>query len=424
MPTERPTPGSLSLPGAQHETGFVLDQSGHVELRHSDALADTCSSCNQQLPPAAGTGRRRKFCSTKCRSTARRARRRAEFLIEADRSCHCCTRLADRTCGRDVEYAIVLEGTEFRVCARCRELTVTYLIDHAIPAENVQVTRVVSIQAEGSQTSPPIHIPSRGGRILVIDDDQALVEMLSIVLRGEGYSPTSAGDGMQGLRDAYAQRPDLVVLDLMLPSLNGFDLLQKLRRVSDVPVIVLTAKSDLDDKVFGLTLGADDYLVKPFKVKELIARIARTLQRHSSQSWAQEVYDDGLLRLDSMTQQVSVNGSPLPLTLLQFRLLEILVRNAGVVQPVRKILAKAWDDPTGQDADRVKFAVTRLRRKLDDTELGSDAIVSARGIGYLYQPPGTRTSIRRRPQHSTDSSYGHAARLLNADGAAGRAGAY
>lgn len=199
--------------------------------------------------------------------------------------------------------------------------------------------------------------------------------------------------------------------------------MQKLRRVSDVPVIVLTAKNDIEGKVFGLTLGADDYLAKPFHPKELVARIARALQRHSSRSWGQEVYDDGLLRLDSMIQQVWVNGSPLPLTLLQFRLIEILVRNAGVVQPVRKILAKAWDDPTGKDTGRVKFAVTRLRRKLDNTELGSDAIVSARGIGYLYQPPGTRTSIRRRPQPSTDSSYGHAGRLLNVDGKAGRGGA-
>ncbi|WP_051186778.1 response regulator transcription factor [Nocardia tenerifensis] len=266
-------------------------------------------------------------------------------------------------------------------------------------------------------SAPQPIVSSRPPRILVIEDDMALLEMLAIVFRIEfqGSTIVLKHDGLDGLHEARTHRPDVVILDLMLPGMNGIDVVNRLRSSSDVPVLMLTAKTDTVDVVLGLSSGADDYVVKPFKPKELVARIRRMLQRQSSGRWSEEIYDDGLLRLDSLQRKTFVAGSPVVLSPLEFGVLELLAHNRGSPQPLNKVLAKVWDDPTGSDKDRVKFTIARLRRKLENTELGGDAIITTRGRGYLYQPLHLDTTGDIAGDKPIGGGgYGHANRIVEA----------
>jgi DNA-binding response OmpR family regulator len=164
--------------------------------------------------------------------------------------------------------------------------------------------------------------------------------------------------------------------------------LERLRDVSDVPVLVLTAHGQETDKVRGLRSGADDYLTKPFANAELLARVEALLRRASNAAtWASQVYDDGLLNLDPTGRRAYVDGEEVRLTPTEFRLLNALVRHAGAVLSPNQLLAQAWDDPTGIGQERVKFAVLRLRRKLGWTDPETSPIESVRGFGYRYRRP-------------------------------------
>ncbi|MGO1053111.1 response regulator transcription factor [Crossiella sp. CA198] len=370
--------------------------------------AAECAECAKPLPPAPESGRPRRFCSDTCRSAARRARERLRKAEAQEQARRCSTGLAGHSCPREAEFELAVHERRFRVCGRCHEVTLLFLINQGVPATAVEVTRLTGpdpASAEAPQTPAP-----SSARILLIEDDERVSEALRHRLDSRGFRVTTERTGLDGLRAAYGRRPDLVLLDLGLPDMDGFRLLRQLRGVSDVPVIVVTARNGINDRIVGLTSGADDYLVKPFAVGELLARITRLLQRESARQWAAEVYDDGLLRLDSLRREVHVDGVQLPLTPIEFRLLELLTRNAGAVQPLDKLVGHAWEDPGGPGATtRVKFAVSRLRSKLDTTALGSACIVSARGVGYLYRPQArTRTSAEIRPS----AGYGHAAGLL------------
>jgi DNA-binding response OmpR family regulator len=224
-------------------------------------------------------------------------------------------------------------------------------------------------------------------RLLVVDDDSDIRATLKELLIRAGHEVYEAPDGRTALRDAYSTRPDLVLLDVSLPELDGWQVLQRLRELSDVPVLMLSGHADAADKVRGLRAGADDYLGKPFGNNELIARVEALLRRAGAIDWADQQYDDGVLRMDPTSRDVTVAGSQVRLTPTEFRLLYALVRHPGMVLSPQQLLRQAWDDPSGIGHERVKFAVLRLRRKLGWSDTDSSPIESVRGFGYRYRRP-------------------------------------
>jgi DNA-binding response OmpR family regulator len=229
------------------------------------------------------------------------------------------------------------------------------------------------------------------GRVLVIEDDQDISLGIRTVLSRNGFEVDSSADGKQGLRAFYLARPepfDLVVLDIGLPSLDGWAVLERIRDLSDVPVLILTAHGTEGEKVRGLHGGADDYLTKPFGNRELAARVEALLRRPRARPPQSEVYDDGRLLVKLTAREVSVGDAPVALTPTEFRLLAALIRNPGQTLTPEQLLRLAWNDPFGVGPDRVKFGVMRLRRKLgrDPGEPGA-SIQAVRGFGYRYVPP-------------------------------------
>ncbi|MGV9313578.1 response regulator transcription factor [Streptomyces sp. NPDC003691] len=266
---------------------------------------------------------------------------------------------------------------------------------------------------------PPAPIPGRTGRngdepgqparlLLLVEDDDAIREALQAALTRQGYEVLAEGTGRAGLRSADLQRPDLVLLDVMLPDIDGMEVLRRLRTVSDVPVIYLTARSDPIDVIVGLETGADDYIVKPCLPREIDARIRRVLYRYRAAERREgDVYDDGLLRLDSARQQAWTAGSPLPLSGTEFRVLSRLARHAGAVQHFGTLLEAGWGAMNPGARDRVKFTVSRLRGKLDATPVRGGSIVSVRGMGYLYRSPTTPALPPSPKPVSPSTGYSH-----------------
>ncbi len=228
-------------------------------------------------------------------------------------------------------------------------------------------------------------------KVLIVEDEPDIAMALSLLLSRAGYDVTTAGDGRNGLRLVHQVRPDMLVLDIGLPVMDGWQVLERVRDISDVPVLLLTAHGQESDKVRGLRGGADDYLTKPFTNSELLARVEALLRRSQPSAYAEDIYDDGQLRLDPKTRVVEVNGGEVNLTPTEFRLINVLVRHPNAVLSPAQLLAKVWDDPTGIGPERVKFAVLRLRRKLGWEEPASSPISAVRGIGYRYKAPSTKS---------------------------------
>jgi DNA-binding response OmpR family regulator len=222
--------------------------------------------------------------------------------------------------------------------------------------------------------------------VLVVDDDPVLCELVKTVLGQWRHTVHAAGDGAQGLRLLYSERPDLVVLDVDLPDMDGWEVLSRIRDMAAVPVLMLTAKDQELDKVRALRGGADDYLTKPFGRQELPARVEALLRRARDEGAAgrggAEIYSDGRLKLDHSQRLVTLGGEELRLTPLEFRLLAAFVRHPGQVLSQDQLIEMAWRDPLVQ-TEQVKLYVGRLRRKLGDAE----AIETLRGFGYRYRPP-------------------------------------
>lgn len=230
------------------------------------------------------------------------------------------------------------------------------------------------------------------GRVLVIEDDRDIALGIRTVLTRNGFDVANSDDGKEGLRAFHAKRPDLVILDVGLPSLDGWSVLERIRDLSDVPVLMLTAHGREADKVRGLQTGADDYLTKPFGNGELAARVEALLRRPRASQPPAQVYDDGRLLVNFESREVSVDGTPVTLTPIEFRLLAALIRRPGQILTPEQLLEMAWNDPLGIGPERVKFAVMRLRRKLGHDSAGQDsgpgaAIEAVRGFGYRYASP-------------------------------------
>ena len=220
------------------------------------------------------------------------------------------------------------------------------------------------------------------GRVLVIEDDQDIALSISVVLSRSGFDVTGASDGREGLRIFHRMYPDLVILDIGLPALDGWTVLERIRDLSDVPVLILTAHGQESEKVRGLHGGADDYLTKPFGNAELAARAATLLRRPRSKRPV-EVFDDGSVRVNFVSHEVTVEGAPVALTPTEFRLLAALVRHRGQTLTTGTLLELAWNDPFGVGPDRVKYGVMRLRRKLSGA--ADSRIEAVRGFGYRYR---------------------------------------
>jgi DNA-binding response OmpR family regulator len=223
------------------------------------------------------------------------------------------------------------------------------------------------------------------GRVLVIEDDEDIALGISVVLARHGFDVAGAADGKEGLRAFHDTRPDLVILDIGLPALDGWTVLERIRDLSDVPVLILTAFGQEADKVRGLDGGADDYVTKPFGNAELAARAQALLRRPRARQPPGEVYDDGSVHVNFGSHEVTVDGAPIALTPIEYRLLTVLVQNPGRVLSADKLLALAWNDPLGVGPERVKYSVMRLRRKLGANAGPDSPIEAVRGFGYRYR---------------------------------------
>jgi DNA-binding response OmpR family regulator len=228
-------------------------------------------------------------------------------------------------------------------------------------------------------------------KILVVDDEPAVTDLLAYNLRKANYDVLTAANGREALNAARQSNPDLILLDLMLPEIDGLDVCRELRKNSDMPIIMITARGEEIDRVVGLELGADDYVSKPFSVRELLARIKAVLRRAAQPEPknvepAGVLHGKGGLRLEPESRLVMVAETVLPLTRLEFDLLNLLLTNAGRVLTRERLIEQAWGYDFVGDTRAVDSAIKRLRAKLRDACAEADSIEAVRGVGYRLNP--------------------------------------
>ena len=228
-------------------------------------------------------------------------------------------------------------------------------------------------------------------KILVVDDDPILAELVSYVLKAEGYEPIVAIDGPDGVAKFVAEKPDLVVLDVTMPRMDGFEVCERLRKLGDTPIIMVTGQGQEDHMVRGLDLGADDYVVKPFQIKPLMAHVHANLRRAAIQSSAAEglLYRDAYLSVDLAGRKVIVDGNPVKLTPTEFKLLAVLVRNKGRVLEFRQLLEQVWGWEYINDIDYLRVYVWHLRRKLERDPKNPAYLLNELNTGYYFVPSPT-----------------------------------
>lgn len=221
-------------------------------------------------------------------------------------------------------------------------------------------------------------------KILIVEDEEKLARFLELELMHEGYAVEKAFDGRTGLEMAERGSFDLILLDVMLPQLNGLELLRRLRRSDETPVIMLTARDAVMDKVTGLDMGANDYITKPFEIEELLARIRAALRKRSPKAEVGEVLVSGKLSLDPARYAVSWNGAPLSLTNREFELLRALMTNRGIVLSRERLLEQVWGYEYFGETNVVDVYIRYLRQKIDDA-FGVKLIHTVRGVGYVFR---------------------------------------
>ena len=222
--------------------------------------------------------------------------------------------------------------------------------------------------------------------MLVVDDEPMVREVVAAYLTREGFSVTEAADGRSALELIGRTRPDLVVLDVMLPKLDGFSVLAEVRKVADVPVILLTARTEETDRVLGLELGADDYVVKPFSPRELVARVRSVLRRARHNPIPARLEFDGLT-IEGASREVKVSGTTIELTPKEFDLLAFLAASPRQVFSRGQLLEQVWDSsPDYQDPSTVTVHVRRLRQKIESDPDAPQWITTVWGVGYRFEP--------------------------------------
>jgi two-component system alkaline phosphatase synthesis response regulator PhoP len=224
---------------------------------------------------------------------------------------------------------------------------------------------------------------TQSAKILVVDDEAPVLDLITAYLQREGYDVVTASDGIEGLMIARGHRPDVIILDVMLPGLDGLAFLSELRRESNVYVILLTAKSEETDKIVGLSLGADDYVTKPFSPREVVARVKAALRRLTS---ASDSVDKGVLlfrhlRIDLGSRKVWMDGRPVDLTAIEFDILRTLAENPGYVLSRAQILEKVWGYDYYGEERVVDVHMGHIRQKLGEEQ----PIATVRGVGYRFE---------------------------------------
>jgi two-component system response regulator RegX3 len=227
--------------------------------------------------------------------------------------------------------------------------------------------------------------------VLVVEDEDSFVEALTVGLKREGFRVQVASDGAEALDLFDAIRPDLVLLDVMLPKISGIDVCREIRRRSSVPIIMVTAKGSEIDTVVGLEVGADDYVTKPYRLRELVARMRAVLRRRASDTATYELSGEALqvgdVALDPQRHEVTVRGEPVSMPLKEFELLELLLANAGHVLPRETLIDRVWGSDYVGDTKTLDVHVKRLRAKVEPDPSNPTRIVTIRGLGYKYDVP-------------------------------------
>ena len=220
-------------------------------------------------------------------------------------------------------------------------------------------------------------------KILIVDDEPSIIKLVSAYLKPEGYEVFTAADGPSGLKMAKAYKPDLVVLDLMLPGMDGLEILTRLRRESDVYVILLTARAEETDKIVGLSVGADDYVTKPFSPRELVARIKAALRRQQTGagSGSEAVLSFKRVQIDVSARSVTVDGHPVDLTAIEFDLLKALAENHGRVLSRERLIEKVWGGEYFGEMRVVDVHLGHVRQKLGPASF----ITTVRSVGYRFE---------------------------------------
>ena len=231
-------------------------------------------------------------------------------------------------------------------------------------------------------------------KILIVDDEQDIVESLKFILEAYDYTCYCAYNGEDGLRLAKEIMPDLIILDVMMPKMDGYGVTREIRRTADVPIIILTALGDVSERITGLELGADDYVIKPFSPKELEARVKAVLRRTNNRETVtpsgkvtKNVITTGNIKIDTARRQVFRKNERIRLTGMEFSLLELLVNNSGQAFSRNEILQHVWAYPPDHRIDTrvVDVHISRLRSKLETDPANPELILTARGIGYMFQ---------------------------------------
>ena len=225
-------------------------------------------------------------------------------------------------------------------------------------------------------------------KVLVVDDDPMLSELVAYNLETEGFQVITAMDGQDGLRKFHADRPNLVVLDVTMPKMNGFDVCQRIREMSDVPVVMLTAQGREEDIIRGLDLGADDYITKPFQVNELMARVRANLRRARMDPAIEEgiTYQDTYLSIDLDARRVTISNDAVKLTPTEYKLLALLVRNKGRILEFRQILESVWGFEYIDDIDYLRVYIWHLRRKIEPDSKNPIYLINELNTGYRFEP--------------------------------------
>ncbi|MFL6207120.1 MAG: response regulator [Acidimicrobiales bacterium] len=234
-------------------------------------------------------------------------------------------------------------------------------------------------------------MPTPDATVLVVEDEDSFVEALTVGLKREGFRVQVASDGAEALERFDAIRPDLVLLDVMLPKISGIDVCREIRRKSSVPIIMVTAKGSEIDTVVGLEVGADDYVTKPYRLRELVARMRAVLRRRANDTSSYELSGDALqvgdVALDPQRHEVMVRGEAVPMPLKEFELLELLLANAGHVLPRETLIDRVWGSDYVGDTKTLDVHVKRLRAKVEPDPSSPTRIVTIRGLGYKYDVP-------------------------------------
>jgi two-component system, OmpR family, alkaline phosphatase synthesis response regulator PhoP len=227
-------------------------------------------------------------------------------------------------------------------------------------------------------------------KVLIIDDDPDFLQLASLIFKKSGYQVVTAADGLDGLSKFFTYHPNLIILDVMMPGNNGFDVCQRIRQVSDDPLIILTAMNQEQDMLHGLAAGADDFISKPFNPEILLARAKALLRRAQPSSGSEEssaslCYNDGYLSIDIERHEVLIHQKRVKLTPIEFRLLVYLARNRGKLLTFEKILANVWGNQYQGSLEHVHVYISHLRHKIEEDTKNPRYIITIHGIGYIFE---------------------------------------